>query len=117
MRLLIEHPLKGWKVLSVSRGMAAQRGELLLPALANRTVRVALAYVQVGDGGPARLVRVELLQWVVDATGRVKKNDLLRSVREKLDGATAGVGDMAMELTARDMEAIARCLSVTLSAS
>lgn len=85
MRFLIDDPVKGWRVISAKRVLAAQRGELLMPELANRTVRVAYADVAVSDGKPVALYWLEIVEWRVDAEGRVDQAVLMSRIVEKLD--------------------------------
>lgn len=85
MRFLIDYPDKGWRVISAKRVLAAQRGELLMSELANRTVRVAYADVAVRDGRPVALYWLEIVEWRVDAAGRVDQTALISRVIQKLD--------------------------------
>lgn len=43
LRYLIEDPNLGWRKFAMTKATLAYRGELLLPELAGRTVRVVLA--------------------------------------------------------------------------
>lgn len=84
-RFLIDHPDRGWQVISAKRVFAAQRGELLMPDLANRAVRVAYADLAVRGGRPVALYWLEIVEWRVDAEGRVDQSALLSRIVEKLD--------------------------------
>lgn len=84
-RFLVEYPIKGWRLFSVNRGVAAYSGKLLLPDLANQTVRVAFADVAVKNGRPVALYSLELAEWRVDAEGRVDQTALMSRIVEKLD--------------------------------
>jgi hypothetical protein len=85
MRFLIDYPEKGWRLISAKRVLAAQRGELLMSELANRTVRVAYADVALRDSRPVALYWLELAEWRVDAEGRVDQAALISRVINKLD--------------------------------
>lgn len=85
MRFLIDYPDKGWRVISAKRVLAAQRGELLMSELANRTVRVAYADVALRDGRPVALYWLEIVEWRVNAEGRVDQAVLMSRIIEKLD--------------------------------
>jgi len=84
-RFLVEYPTKGWKLFSVNRVSAAYRGKLLLPELANQTVRVAFADVAVKNRRPVALYSLELAEWRVDAEGRVDQAALMSRIVEKLN--------------------------------
>lgn len=84
-RFLVEYPLKGWRLFSVNRGLAAYRGKLLLPELANQTIRVAFADVAVKNRRPVALYSLELAEWRMDAEGRVDQTALMSRIVEKLD--------------------------------
>src|SRR3569832_2482966 len=75
----------GWWVISAKRVLAAQRGELLMSELANRTVRVAYADVAVRGGRPIALYWLEIVEWRVNAEGRVDQAVLMSRIIEKLD--------------------------------
>ena len=108
--LLIDDPVRGWRPMSMNRGLAAQRGELCLPSLARHTVRVALCHIEMSGGRAAKLARVELSQWTFDATGRISKPALFKRLRQKLDGVASEDGSQT--LSAHDLKEIARCLSL-----
>lgn len=115
-RFLVEYPIKGWRLFSVNRGVAAYRGKLLLPDLANQTVRVAFADVAVKNGRPVALYSLELAQWRVDAEGRVDPAALMSRIVEKLD-QKAGMhrqetGNHAEQPTKADLEAIGLVLGL-----
>jgi len=84
-RFLIDYPDRGWRVISAKRVLAAQRGELLMSELANRTVRVAYADVAVRGGRPIALYWLEIVEWRVNAEGRVDQAVLMSRIIEKLD--------------------------------
>lgn len=84
-RFLIDYPDKGWRVISAKRVLAAQCGELLMPELANRTVRVAHADVAVRSGKLVALHSVTLTEWCIDTGGRVAREALMAGIIEKLD--------------------------------
>jgi hypothetical protein len=85
VRFLVEYPIKGWKLFSVNRVSAAYRGNLLLPDLANQTIRVAFADVAVKNRRPVALYSLELAEWHVNAEGRVDQTALMSRIVEKLD--------------------------------
>lgn len=114
LRFLVEYPIKGWRIFSAKRVFAAQGGKLLLPELANRTIRVAFADVAVRNGRPVAVYRVELTEWRVDAVGRVDQTTLMSRIVEKLNhrGETQQqeTGNRADQPSQADIDAI--CLEL-----
>jgi hypothetical protein len=113
-RFLVEYPTKGWKLFSVNRFSAAYRGKLLLPELANQTVRVAFADVAVNNGRPVALHSLERAEWRVDAEGRVDQTALMSRIVEKLNMSTETQQKRserdAIQVSNADLEAI--CLAL-----
>lgn len=109
-RFLVEYPIKGWRLLSINRGVAAYSGKLLLPDLANQTIRVAFADVAVKNGRPVALYSLELAEWRVDAEGRVDQTALMSRIVEKLDQKAdmprQETGNRAEQPSKADLEAI-----------
>jgi len=110
MRFLIDDPVKGWRVISAKRVLAAQRGELLMPELANRTVRIANAKVGMRSRKLVALFSVTLVEWRIDAEGRVDHEALMAGIIGKLDqkGCAPGknVIETSLQLSQADLEAI-----------
>jgi hypothetical protein len=113
-RFLVEYPNKGWRLFSVNRVSAAYRGKLLLPDLANQTVRVAFADVAVRNGRPVALYSLELAEWRVDGEGRVDQTALMSRITEKLNMSTETQQKRserdAIQVSNADLEAI--CLAL-----
>ena len=109
-RFLIDDPDKGWRVISAKRVFAAQRGELLMPELANRTIRVADADVGIRSGKLVTLLSVTLAEWHIDAGGRVEQAGVIAGILDKLDhGADASgqsVAKHAFRPNQADLESI-----------
>lgn len=109
-RFLVEYPIKGWRMLSVNRASAAYRGKLLLPELANQTIRVAFADVAVKNRRPVALYSLELAEWRVDAEGRVDQAALMSRIIQKLDRKVdlrqQKTGNRADQPSQADLEAI-----------
>lgn len=117
IRLLMEHPIHGWRHLQIGRVMALYRGENDIAELANQTVRVATAYVLMEGKQTRSLKRLEMGHWKFDGNGRVDQGAIMFGIIRKLNegetGALPQQESMSDGLSDADIKAIRAALGLT----
>lgn len=117
IRLLMEHPIQGWRHLQKSRAMALYRGENGIAELANQTVRVATAYVLMEGKQTRSLKRLEIDHWKFDGNGRVDQEAIMFGIIRKLNEGATGAHPqqegMSDGLSDADIKAIRAALGLT----
>lgn len=111
--MLIEHPVRGWQRISVKRVLALHQGRESVIDFANRTVRIADAYVLAEGNKLLGLQALRLHELCFDEQGRADQKLILKRIQEKLDAdpekQTGGATDNASDDVRR---AVLRCLGL-----
>lgn len=81
----IDYPTTGWMPYPLSKALLTDQGKLQIPELANLAIRTALVYVRTGEGEPARIARMECSEWLMDATGRVNQENVMRGILDRIN--------------------------------
>lgn len=113
VRFLIDDPALGWRLFPLTRALVAYQGELRMPEYAGMSVRIAFAHMELEDGRPAVLKRLECSAWHLDDEGRIDQDRLMEGIVERID-PVAGTIDFrllaSVSVTDEDISAIQRCL-------
>ena len=114
-RFLIEAPVTGWRTFSMDKANLVYRGDLQLPELAGRTVRVVYAQVSVVGRKLHDLHGLTPSERKFDADGRIDEEEKLRLIQKHLNSVTGDIaeaGSTTPQLTGADVGAIRRCLKL-----
>ena len=114
-RFLIEDPAAGWRTLSMDKANLVYRGDVQLPELAGRTVRVVYAQVSVVGRKVHELHGLTPSEWKFNREGWIDEEEKERLIRKHINsatGETAEAGSTTPQLTDGDVSAIRRCLKL-----
>lgn len=112
LRMLIEHPARGWQRLSAKRSIALHRGAESIDEFANKTIRVAEAYVLVEGNKLLGLQALTLGQLVFDGQGRVDQTALMTRIAKSLDVVPDEKMGSATKVTEDVRRGVLRCLGL-----
>lgn len=116
-RFFIDFPATGWMPYPLSKALLTDQGELQIPELANLAIRTALVYVRTGEGEPTRIIRMECSEWLIDATGRVSQENVMRGILERINPVECARIDHSLISTVpvskEDMATINRHLGIS----
>lgn len=88
IRVLIDHPMHGWQLISTSRALALYRGEKRIVELGNQTIRVATAHVIMERNVIRSLKRLTIDLWKFDSDGQVDQAVTYANIAEELHPST-----------------------------
>lgn len=113
-RFLIEDPAAGWRTLSMDKANHVHRGDLQLPELAGRTVRVVYAQVSVVGRKVHELHGLTPSEWKFNREGWIDEEEKERLIRKHINTATGdtAAADATRRLSDADISAIRRCLKL-----
>ena len=114
-RFLIEDPAAGWRTLSMDKANLVYRGDVQLPELAGRTVRVVYAQVSVVGRKVHELHGLTPSEWKFNREGWIDEEEKERLIRKHINsatGETAEAGATTPLLSDADVSAIRRCLKL-----
>ena len=114
-RFLIEDPAAGWRTLSMDKANLVYRGDLQLPELAGRTVRVVYAQVSVVGRKVHELHGLTPSEWKFNREGWIDEEEKERLIQKHVNSATgdtAKAGSTTPQFTDADVGAIRRCLKL-----
>lgn len=113
----IDHPATSWTPYPMSKSLLTHQGELQIPELANLAVRTALVYVKTTEGEPTRITRMECTEWLIDASGRVDQENVMRGILERINPVEGVEVDHSfirtVPISGEDIAAINRHLGIS----
>ncbi|MDD2721355.1 MAG: hypothetical protein PHH47_08625 [Gallionella sp.] len=115
----IDYPTTGWMPYPLRKALLTDQGELQIPELANLAIRTALVYVRTIEEEPARITRMECEEWLIDATGRVNQENVMRGILERLNPVEGAKIDHSfistVPISKEDIAAMNRHLGIDVS--
>ena len=114
-RFLIEDPVTGWQTFPLDKANLVYRGDVQLPELAGRTVRVVYAQVSVVGRKLHELHGLTPSEWKFNREGWIDEEEKERLIRKHINsatGETAAAGSTTPLLSDADISAIRRCLKL-----
>lgn len=113
---LIDDPETGWRRYSLNNAWLAYQGEIRMAKLTNIAIRVVLAYVEVTEGIPERLIRLQCSKWLINSDGLVDQDEVMRGILERLNPDESLKIDHSfistVAISDEDIAAIKRCLGI-----
>lgn len=104
IRAFIHKPASGWVQIGINRAVAIQNGELCVPERAGKTIRVALAYIEIEGRIPVTLRNLTISEWKISDSGFADQAKQMSRIAEMIDG---GIDDLGKIIpTSKDVEAI-----------
>ena len=114
-RFLIEDPAAGWRTLSMDKANLVYRGDLQLPELAGRTVRVVYAQVSVVGRKVHELHGITPSEWKFNREGWIDEKEKERLIQKHVNSATGETAEASAatrQFSDADISAIRRCLKL-----
>jgi hypothetical protein len=109
-RLLIDDPLRGWRIFSVKRFGPVFRGEQNLPEYAGQNLRFAEALLKYSVDAPATLIRLDCFELFMDSEGWANQDQIMNRMLERINGEK--IEAPCPMVSEDDMNAIRRCLHI-----
>lgn len=112
--MLIEHPVRGWQRISVKRVLALHQGRESVIEFANKTVRIADAYVSADGNKLLGLQALRLHELRFDEQGRADQKLILERIQEKLNADPDKQMEAVTDNVSDDVRrAVLRCLGLS----